>query len=212
MAHKDIHAAKLSVMAEVPYVKKSRTQGLNYSFASEAEFIARLQPALVKHGITVAPVQVEVLDRSNYTTSKGSVMHRILIRSTYRLTHSESGTHEDVVVLGEAADSGDKCASKAMTGAYKYAFRQPFAVETGDDPDRYSSEEQEEAPKTVDAQKAIEKVGELGLKFMSCASLEEVDKVAAECREAYAAGLLGSDVSWLKKKQAEAKARLGVGG
>ena len=32
---------------------------------------------------------------------------------------------------------------KALTGAYKYALRQAFLLETGDDPDRQPSHEQE---------------------------------------------------------------------
>jgi hypothetical protein len=34
----------------------------------------------------------------------------------------------------------------ALTGAYKYFLRQTFLIETGDDPDRYASADQEAAP------------------------------------------------------------------
>jgi hypothetical protein len=37
-------------------------------------------------------------------------------------------------------------APKALTGAYKYFLRQTFLIETGDDPDRYASADQEAAP------------------------------------------------------------------
>src|SRR5262249_36903978 len=53
---------------------------------------------------------------------------------------------EDCQVLGEASDAGDKAAPKALTGAYKYFLRQTFLIETGDDPDRYASADQEAAP------------------------------------------------------------------
>jgi hypothetical protein len=65
---------------------------------------------------------------------------------TYRLTHAPSGESEDCQVLGEASDAGDKAAPKALTGAYKYFLRQTFLIETGDDPDRYASADQEAAP------------------------------------------------------------------
>jgi hypothetical protein len=65
---------------------------------------------------------------------------------TYRLTHAPSGESEDCQVLGEASDAGDKAAPKALTGAYKYFLRQTFLIETGDDPDRYTSADQEAAP------------------------------------------------------------------
>ena len=35
---------------------------------------------------------------------------------------------------GEGSDTGDKASNKALTGAYKYALRQTFCIETGDDP------------------------------------------------------------------------------
>jgi hypothetical protein len=70
---------------------------------------------------------------------------------TYRLTHASSGESEDCQVLGEASDAGDKAAPKALTGAYKYFLRQTFLIETGDDPDRYASADQEAAPATKPA-------------------------------------------------------------
>jgi hypothetical protein len=42
---------------------------------------------------------------------------------------------------------GDKATAKAMTGAYKYALRQTFCIETGDDPDKDPSVDQERASK-----------------------------------------------------------------
>ena len=36
-------------------------------------------------------------------------------------------------------DVGDKSANKAATGLLKYALRQTFLIETGDDPDAESS-------------------------------------------------------------------------
>jgi hypothetical protein len=46
---------------------------------------------------------------------------------------------------------------KAFTGAYKYFLRQTSLIETGDDPDRYASADQEAAPATKSA--AIKKGG-----------------------------------------------------
>ena len=49
--------------------------------------------------------------------------------------HVESGEQAFVEVFAEASDQGDKRASKAMTLAKKYALREFFLIETGDDPD-----------------------------------------------------------------------------
>jgi hypothetical protein len=57
------------------------------------------------------------------------------------MQHVHSDTYIDIQTTGEGADSGDKSSNKAMTGGYKYALRQVFCIETGDDPDKYPSEE-----------------------------------------------------------------------
>jgi hypothetical protein len=138
-------AAKLEVMRSCPYVQKQKSAGLNYSFAGEADLIASLRPALLLHGLSVAPVKVTVLEQGRYQTVKGSLLNHVLVAVTYRLTHASSGEAEECEVLGEASDAGDKAAPKALTGAMKYFLRQTFLIETGDDPDRYSSDEQEAA-------------------------------------------------------------------
>jgi hypothetical protein len=138
-------AAKLEVMRSCPYVQKHKTAGLTYSFAGEADLIASLRPALLRHGLSVAPVKVTVLEQGRYQTVKGSLLNHVLVAVVYRLTHAASGEAEECEVLGEASDAGDKAAPKAMTGAMKYFLRQTFLIETGDDPDRSASEEQEAA-------------------------------------------------------------------
>jgi hypothetical protein len=150
----DIWEAKARVMQAVPYVYKgSRTKamgrGQDYSFASEAELIAALRPAMLHERIVSTPRRIRVLRQHTYTARGGSVMHSVRIMVYYRFTHAPSRTHDWAVVIGEAADSGDKAASKAMTIAFKYALRQFFGVETGDDPDKYHSDESEAAPEQV---------------------------------------------------------------
>jgi hypothetical protein len=137
---------KLAVMAAVPYVRKHKAEHLNYSFASEAELIASLRPAMLAHGLSVAPIGVTVLEQGRYETLKGGLLNHVVAAVTYRLTHAPSGESEHCQVLGEASDAGDKAAPKALTGAYKYFLRQTFLIETGDDPDRYASADQEAAP------------------------------------------------------------------
>jgi hypothetical protein len=142
----NLASAKLAVMAAVPYVRKHKAEHLNYSFAGEADLIASLRPAMLAQGLTVAPIGVAVLEQGRYQTLKGGLLNHVVAAVTYRLTHAPSGESEDCQVLGEASDAGDKAAPKALTGAYKYFLRQTFLIETGDDPDRYASADQEAAP------------------------------------------------------------------
>jgi hypothetical protein len=132
--------AKLQVWEECPYLLKKEGKGLKYTFASEADLIALVRPALIRAGILITPVRSEVVEDGEFKTSGGSVMRRVLVKQVYRFTHVGSGWYEDVEMHGEGADIGDKAANKAMTDAMKYAVRQWAMIETGDDPDKQSSD------------------------------------------------------------------------
>lgn len=134
-------------MDEVGYVKKSKAANLNYSFAGEAALIAALRPAMVEHGIYMSVSKINDIRRENYTTAKGTAMVNTIISADVKFTHV-SGDSITVSAVGEGSDAGDKSANKAMTGLYKYALRQTFCIETGDDPDKYVSEERAD-PETV---------------------------------------------------------------
>jgi hypothetical protein len=142
--HKNIHEAINGVMEEVGYVKKSRSAGVSYSFAGEAALIAAIRPAMVEHGIYMHVAKIESITRENVTTKNGAQMVNTLISAVIRFTHSASGSSIDSASTGEGFDSGDKSANKAMTGLYKYAMRQTFCIETGDDPDKQHEERKPE--------------------------------------------------------------------
>ena len=139
-----INEAIAEVYAKVGYVQKEHSSGLNYSYASERAFIEALRPAMVEAGISVRPTGWEVLDSSNFTTARGGQMNRAVLRGSFLFQHID-GTSVLVQSIGEGMDSGDKAFNKAQTGAYKYALRQTFLIETGDDPDTTPSDTQERA-------------------------------------------------------------------
>lgn len=150
---KDIHEAINEVMQEVGYVKKQKGNNLNYTYAGEAALISALRPSMVEHGIYMHVLKIENVTRESYTTAKGTAMINTVISAIIRFTHV-SGTSIDVASTGEGSDAGDKSANKAMTGLYKYAMRQTFCIETGDDPDKFQSDERKPAAKnemTLDA-------------------------------------------------------------
>lgn len=150
MEDKNVYQAINSVMGKVGYVQKEKTGGLIYSFAGEAALIAAIRPHMVEHGLVMYVKSIEDIAHDTYTTAKGSVMNSTTLRATISFVHAPSQTSIDVVALGEGADSGDKSSNKALTGAFKYALRQTFVIETGDDPDREPSEHQERAEKKVE--------------------------------------------------------------
>ena len=144
--HTEIHDAIAAVYAKTGYVQKQSKPSLGYSYAGEAALIAAIRPELVNNGIYVSVVDVSDVEHETYQT-KNNTMNRVTLKAVIRFTHAPSQSYIDVVALGEGADVGDKATNKALTGAYKYALRQTFCIETGDDPDGESSEHQERAPR-----------------------------------------------------------------
>lgn len=158
-AQGNIHEAINKIMQDVGYVKKVKAPNLNYTFAGEAALIAALRPAMVENGVYMHVAAVHRVTRENYTTKSGTPMVNTLIEATVRFTHAPSASTIEVYAVGEGSDAGDKSANKAMTGLYKYALRQTFCIETGNDPDKYASEEREvEAPYR---EKLIKRLGQL---------------------------------------------------
>ncbi len=139
----EIGIAILGVMGEVGYVQKETKGGLNYSFASEAALIKALRPAMIEHGVTVHIHDLPSIEQAPYVTSNDKAMNRTIAHGIVRFSHPASGDYIDVHAMGEGADVGDKAGNKAATGLLKYALRQTFLIETGDDPDSTSSNGQE---------------------------------------------------------------------
>ncbi len=129
------------------YVQKTgQMQGVaRYSYAKEGDFIAAIRPLMETHGVTVRPVQMQVISNDVFQRKNGGDAYRVVVLATFEFLHS-SGDKATAQAIGEGQDSGDKAFNKAMTGAFKYCLRQAFCVETGDDPDDTPSHEQERAP------------------------------------------------------------------
>jgi hypothetical protein len=141
----NIYTAVNKIMAEVGYVKKQRGANLNYTYAGEAALISALRPEMVENGIFCHVAEIRDIVTREYTTGNGKAMVNVTLQGTVRFYHAPSGTYIDVVSCGEGSDTGDKATNKAMTGMYKYALRQTFCIETGDDPDKERSQERQPA-------------------------------------------------------------------
>jgi len=141
--HPNMASAILGVMRDVGYVFKSGKIkiGGSYSFAGETDLLRALRPAMIIHGLCMVPVG-SIIDpiHEEVTNRNGkSIARTVRVVATYRLMH-ESGEHVDLQVAGEGQDRGDKATAKANTIALKYALRQAFLIETGDDPDKVRPE------------------------------------------------------------------------
>lgn len=134
----DIDGAILAVMEQVGYVRKRKGEQLNYTYASEAALIAAIRPWMVHFGVYMRVVDIREVSEVDRPRDRGGNTRVASLTSTVRLTHAPSRTFVDVTARGEGADVSDKANNKAQTGAYKYALRQTFCIETGNDPDTSS--------------------------------------------------------------------------
>lgn len=211
--------AMVRVMERVDYVQKDKRMDMGgrggYRYAGEAAFIAAIRPELVKQQITVSPVGMEAVASEVFQGKSGS-QNRIVLRVTFRFTHAPTGETLDVVTCGEGMDSGDKATNKAMTGAMKYALRQAFVIETGDDPDDTPSHTQERAqPAKPQQPKPADRPDNLALRsfaataYDGAASMTEVKVTDAKVHSDIEAGNFSkADIDAIRAARSRATARI----
>lgn len=141
----NIHEAVAAVMQRVGYVQKTKSPGLSYTYAGEASLIEALRPPMVENDVYCYVVDLVDVGETQFETAKGTLMNQVSLTAIVRFVHAPSQTFIDAKARGTGMDIGDKAGNKAATGAYKYALRQTFCIETGDDPDKDPSEEQTRA-------------------------------------------------------------------
>ncbi len=144
--------AKLDVWSKIEYFKKDQQmeQGARYRYVGEGKITRHARAAMIACGITTSPAGMRLIHHEAATTKNGGTSNFRIIEATWRFRHIDGG-FEDVVVLGEAADSGDKASNKAMTASKKYAILLWLLAYTGDDPDKTSSSQHERAPANQNA-------------------------------------------------------------
>lgn len=129
-----IYKKILAVMSDIEYLKKDdhvKFGSTNYKAISEEKVTSAVRASLLKNGLVMFPIHQEHKRDGNLST----------VDVTYRLADSDSAEYVDIVSSGTGADTQDKGVGKAMTYAYKYAMLRTFAIPTGEDPDKISSEE-----------------------------------------------------------------------
>lgn len=123
-----------SVMKEVEYVQKSGENDFHkYTYATEADVLAAIRPAMIKHGLVLIPSvqQVANIDAHGNTT----------VSISYTLAHISGAVWpQPIIAAGCGGDKnrngvGDKGLYKAITGANKYLLFKLFQIETGDEPE-----------------------------------------------------------------------------
>lgn len=133
-------AAVMSDLSKVGIGKDQVNQQQRFKYRGVDDVMNTLAPILAKHGLLIIP---RVMDRTvteRESKSGGTLFHTVL-RMEFDFVASEDGSKHTATVIGEAMDSGDKAANKAMSVAYKYAAFQAFCIPLeGADPDAETHE------------------------------------------------------------------------
>lgn len=132
-----------AIMQEVQRLQKDdlvKFGGTGYKALSEEKVTTIMREQLLKQKLVVFPIKQDA-------TRNGNITH---VDVLYRMVNVENpDEYIEIASCGDGADTQDKGSGKAMTYAFKYMWLRTFALPTGEDPDKISSEqldaEQEEA-------------------------------------------------------------------
>lgn len=114
--------------------KDHKNQQQNYAFRGIDDVYNALSPLLSEVGLCIMPcvLEREVVERQ---TKAGSALFYVTVKVRFDFISSQDNSKHEVVMYGEAMDSGDKATNKALSAAYKYACLQTFSIPTEGDND-----------------------------------------------------------------------------
>ena len=167
----NIYEKIAAVMQDVSYLAKDDSvetgNGRSYKAISEEKVTSTVRASLLKNKLVIIPIAQEHKredERITDSYGKEKINRVTTVNVTYRIVNTEKPEeYIDVPSSGTGVDTQDKGVGKAMTYAYKYMLLRTFAIPTGDDTDKISSdlynaglygEPTEEERRMVDAKKA----------------------------------------------------------
>ena len=138
------------IMSEIEYLKKddkvvtnARTNA-GYKAITEEKVTSEIRKGLVKYGIVIIPIEQEHSredERLKDQYGNDKINRITTVNVKYRIQNTDD--KEDYIIAsssGTGVDTQDKGVGKAMTYAYKYLLLRTFAIPTGEDPDKISSD------------------------------------------------------------------------
>ena len=146
----NIYQKMLEVMKNIEYLNKDDAVSYGstkYRAMSEEKVTMTVRKELIKQGLVVFPIEQSVTKDGNLTTTN----------TTYKMVNVEKP--DEFVLLassGQGADTQDKGVGKAMTYSFKYMLLRTFAIPTGEDPDKVSSDQLDDDAAIAEIKKLIE--------------------------------------------------------
>lgn len=134
----NIYTAINRVMRDIGAVGKAgENKEQKYNFRAIDDVYNALHPALVKHGVFITPTiidrHVDILETEKYDNYKKTNYiqrsYHAVLTVKFRF-NSVDGSFVEAQTVGEGIDYSDKALNKAMSGAFKYACFQVFAIPT----------------------------------------------------------------------------------
>ena len=147
----NLHQKMLEVMKSIEYLNKDdkvEYKSTKYKAMSEEKVTKTIRKEFVRLGIVVYPVEQTVTQDGTITTTN----------TTYKMVNVDDP--EDYVFLassGQGADTQDKGVGKAMTYSFKYMLLRTFAIPTGEDPDKVSSDQIDDDNDIAEIKRLLEK-------------------------------------------------------
>ena len=131
----NIYEKIAAIMQDVQYLAKDdhvKFGQTSYKALSEEKVTTIMRAELMKYKLVVFPVEQP-------SSRSGNISH---VDVKYRMVNVENPEeYIEIVSSGDGADTQDKGSGKAMTYAFKYMWLRTFALPTGEDPDKISSDE-----------------------------------------------------------------------
>lgn len=126
-----IYGRLADIMAKVtPISKGRRNQEQGYAYRGIDDIYNELHGHFAEARVFVT-CSVASLERFTRTTQRGSVLNVTVGQYFVRFT-AEDGSFVELLVAGEAQDSGDKATNKAASAALKYALMQTLLIPTAE--------------------------------------------------------------------------------
>ncbi len=128
----------LNVMKKIgPIIKDKTNVEKGFDYASIANIIIKAREVMIEEKVIIIPLTLKQL------VQKGNDITIDMVYRFYDAQPNEDGTCDyiDINVPGEGCDKEGWAVYKALSGAYKYAITQTFAIPTIDDAekDKYSN-------------------------------------------------------------------------
>lgn len=179
------------IMSEVEYLKKddkvitNQKTGAGYKAITEEKVTTTVRNAMIKYGIVIIPIEQdhkredEIL--KDYQGNE-KVSRLTTVDTKYKIQNIED--KDDYVIAvssGTGVDTQDKGIGKAMTYSYKYLLLRTFAIPTGEDTDKISSEAYDSQFNRNQKNEIKEKIKKYGVKASN--RLKTIGKKLSELNE-----------------------------